>query len=187
MNIHELSLRARIPVASLRRLLALKVLKVDPEPDISATIRFAMRGGAKLSVPHMLALIDEPELIDTLQRFADRARAQIAALGDFKATSAPPEVTAYIIEAGRAKDSAALVLVEWAKSVLPTEPVDYAWLAVRLLAPLPVGLREQCAKLTTLALLHMRRAPEFTGYWHAVKRPGKRDTVLYHAQIRHDL
>lgn len=188
MNIYEISLKARLPVKALQRLEKLKVLTVDPEPDATAAIRFHMRGNARLSVPQLLALVDDPALVDTLGRFAERARAQIAALGDFKATSAPPEVTAYLIDAGRLDPAAIAVLVEWAKRVLPHEPVEYSWLAVRLLAPLPLGLREQSLKLAPLALLHMRKAPEFAGHWHMVKQ-GARDVPRYHAhkQVALDL
>lgn len=179
MNIHEISLKAHIPIKALKRLVDMKLLKVDPEPDISAALRFHLRGGAQLSVPQLLALIDEPDVIETLGRFTERARAQIAALGDFSASSAPPEVTAYIMEAGQGDDAAARTIALWAKSVLPTREVRHAWLAVRLLAPLPPHLRKQCGKLVTLALAYARKQPEFEGYWRNVT-VGKTKTIAYH-------
>ena len=154
---------------------------VDPEPDCSVALRFHMRGNARLSVRQLLMLIDDPTIIDTLGAFAPRARAQIAALGDFKATSAPPEVTAHIIDAARRSMVAAGFLVAWARPILPRTPVEYQWLAVRLLAPLSGKLREQSLKLAPLASLYMRLAPEFEGCWHKVKVGKNRETVVYHA------
>lgn len=188
MNIHEISLKSRIGVNALKRLEKLKVLKVDPEPDCSAALRFHMRGNARLSVPQLLMLIDDPTIIETLGRFADRARAQIAELGDFKRDAAPPAVTAYIIDAGRRNTDAARVLVNWAKGILPVGPVDYQWLAVRLLAGIGINLRGQSLKVVHLAVLYMRRDEEFSGYWHLTQQ-GAKSVSVYHsyAQLALDL
>lgn len=180
MNIHELSLRSRVPIKTLRRLEALKVLKIDAEPDMSAALRFHLRRNKTLPVAYLLALIDDPSLVSTLGGAADKARDQLDLLGNFNATSAPPGVTAYIMEAGRNDSAAVKILVDWAKSVLPRDPVPYSWLAVRLLAPLPASLRDQCLKLSTMALLRMRQSPEFAGYWQMGKVKG-RNVMFYHA------
>lgn len=173
MNIHDISRRTHIPLGSLRKLERLGVLMVDDEHDLAPAIRLHLGRNQQMSVAYLLALLDTPALVDDLGKYVDRAKGQVAALGDVKATAAPREVTAEIPEAAKGKPDALRALADWAKAILPADPVPYHWLAVRLLFPLNEFLREQNSPLVNLALLKLRQSPEFAG-WSATigaKRP----------------
>lgn len=178
MNIHDISRRTHIPLGSLRKLERLGVLMLDEEHDAAPAIRLHLGRNQQMSVAHLLALLDTPALVDDLGKYVDRAKGQVAALGDIKASAAPREVTAEIPEASKGKPDALRTLADWAKSILPAEPVSYHWLAVRLLFPLNEFLREQNAPLVNLALLKLRQSPEFAGWSRSVPRGGKTTTIF---------
>lgn len=179
MNIHDISRRTHIAIGTLRKLERLGVLMVDDEDDAAPAIRLHLGRNQQMSVAHLLALLDTPALVDDLGRYVDRAKGQIAALGDVKATAAPREVTAEIPEAAKGNPAALRTLGEWVKSILPaSDPASYHWLAVRLLFPLNEFLREQNSPLVNLALLKLRQAPEFAGWSRSVPRGGKTTTIF---------
>ncbi len=182
MNIYELSNKSGASLADLRKLEKLKVLKIDPEGEAIQKLRFHMARNMQFTLPMLLQMLDEPDLIDELgwqsKRYERRAREQLAALGDIQATSAPREVTAEIPGANYGDEGAALMIAEWLKSVLPVEPVGYHWVAARLLAPLNQCLREQYTSKLSLALLNVRKLPEFADHWRSEKI-GTRKTIRY--------
>jgi hypothetical protein len=183
MNIYQLSVKSGIPVTKLRKLEKLNALVTDGETGFIDTLIFHMRGNQVLTVAQLLALIDEPDLLDELgavrPRYASRAREQIAALGDTATDRAPREVTAAIQGAARGDDDESLIIVEWLKRVLPGSPVSHAWITVRLLLPLNPFMREQTAPLISPALLNARKLPEFAGHWHSWKA-GTRSRISYY-------
>lgn len=181
MNIYEVSRRVGISLSKLRSLEKLKILKLYPEEELAPALRFHLGRNAHLSVAQLLALLDAPATLDDLGRYAVRARAQLTSLGDVKAGAAPRDVTAYSIDAGKGDVAAAEILAAWLRSVLPGFAVTHHWVAVRLLIGLPESLREQNAKMLTLALLHVRKLPSFAGWWHS-EEFGMRNTIKYHAK-----
>jgi len=186
MDIYTLARKARVPLKTLRRIEKFGALKVDKESEQISQLLFHMRGNMKFTLPMLLWLIDDPALIDELGyisgTYAKRAEAQLRTLGDVKATGAPIDVTAEIQEASKGNADAALVLAQWLMNVLPDErTVSYHWIAARLLSPLNAFLREQNAPWITLALLNVRRLPEFAGYWKSVSI-GARNEIQYFAK-----
>jgi hypothetical protein len=190
VNIFRLSFQTGIPLRKLRLLERLGALRVDPNPEFIDGLIFHMRGNRNLTVAQLLALMDDPATLDDLgaarPRYASRAREQIAALGDVRATMAPREVTAAIPAASRGDDDEGLIIATWLKSVLPPVPVSHAWITVRLLLPLNEFLRGTTAPLISPALLNVRKLPEFAGYWHSWK-DGSRSTISYYARGKLDL
>lgn len=187
MNIHDLSRRTHISLANLRKLERLDVLKLDEETPLAAPLRLHLGRNQRMTVAQMLALIDEPATLDELGKYEARARAQLATLGDVKATAAPRSVTAEIVEASKGNPEACRALANWLKAILPSEPVPYHWVAVRLLAPLNEFLRETNAPLINLALLKVRGLPEFAGWWKSVPIAGRNTIVFQKAKIALDL
>jgi len=184
MNIFELSNKTHISVKSLRKLEKLKIDfgALDDEPDDflhAAKIRFVLMRKGQLTVEQLLQLIVDPSLFDMLKKYEARARAQIAALGDYQATLAPREVTAVIDRAAGAEADAALILAQWFGDVLPAEPVGHHWVAVRLLLPLPVFQREKAMSLVSLALMHMRKLDAFRPYWESIENKSGRKEIRY--------
>lgn len=183
MNIFQLSVKSEIPLAKLRRLEKLGALKLDSGgDDFTERLIFHMRGNPLLSVAQLLALIESPDLLDELEaarpKYASRARSQIVALGDIKQAQAPREVTAAIMGASRGDDDESLIIAQWLIAVLPVDPVPHAWAAVRLFAPLNSFMRDQMAPLIGLALMNVRKLPEFSGYWVSEKT-GSRAAIKY--------
>lgn len=180
MNIHELSTRTNISVAKLRKLERLRVLTVDPESDAAPALRFHLARNIGLSVPQMLMLIDNPDLIGQLGKYADRARNQIAALGEVHA--APRNVTAAIYDAARGDVTEAETLAGWLRDILPADPVPFYWIAVRLLHGLPATLKTQYAARINIALANVRKLESFAGWSHVETIAGK-NAIRYHKPL----
>lgn len=186
MNIHEMSNRTGVSLSTLRKLDRLGVLKVDAESDAAAAIRFHLTRNQQMTAAQFLAVLDDRTLISELGRYSARCQAQLDGLGAVEATLAPKSVTAEIPQAARGDDDAALVIAEWLMSILPADPVPHAWPAVRLLMPLNEFLREQYAPLINLALLNVRRLPEFALCWRSEKI-GDRNQIRYFSKTTLDL
>lgn len=179
MTLHDLCQKTKISMSTLRKLHRLKVdFSLIPEENAenteAAAIRFHLARNPDLTVNQMLRLIAEPDLIFELKRYTERAQAQIDALGNYKATAAPRAVTAYIADAGKGEkgvgDPAAVqVLVDWLKAILPTKPVNFGWIAVRLLINLPESLRAENAKMLLLTMINVRNHEDFKPYWSRTK------------------
>lgn len=180
MNIYQLSVKAQIPVVRLRKLEKLGALKVDGENEFIDRLIFHMRKNSVLTAAQCLTLIEASDLLDELHaakpRYAKRAREQLQILGDV--LPAAREATAAIAGASRGDDDESLIVAEWLKSILPSDPVPHAWVAVRLLKPLNEFQREQSSPLISPALLNMRKLPEFAGYWRSEKF-GTRSVIKY--------
>lgn len=179
MNIHEMATRTGISLKSLRKLEKLRLLKVDAESDIVSEIRFHFARSGQMTVAHMLALIDNPNVIQEFSpAYQKRVKTQLEALGDYATSKAPLSVTASLLSAAGRDPDGALVVAEWLKGVLPFEPVSHYWVSVRLLVGLGAEQRAQYIPLVGLALLHTRALPEFAGYWES-KKVGPRNAIFY--------
>ncbi len=178
MNIHDLAARTGISLKTLRRLDNLKVLRIDAENALAAELRFSLSRQSNLSVADLLTLLDNPEIFYDLRNYEDRAREQVARLGDVTSGAAPKHVTAEIQNAARGDKAAALVIIDWLKGILPAGPVGYHWIAARLLFPLNDFLRKENSKHVIRALLIVRAQPEFAGWWH-VRKIKKVDRAEY--------
>lgn len=179
MNIHEISEKHKISLRKLRAMAKDNLLRLDSvEDERSATVRNYLSRNANVTVEHLLWLIESPAMLIDLGRHAGRAKAQLSALGDVGATAAPRDVTAYIDDAARGDAEALRILLDWLLSVLPSKPVSHAWIATRLLIGLPENLRAHNVKKIPMALLNIRRMPEFAGGW-TIERNGTRTKTFY--------
>ena len=183
MNIHEIAKRSGVSLVNLRKLDRMGVLIVDQESERAGALRFHMARNPQLTTGQLLELMDDSDLIDELGSYEPRAREQLAAI-DWKGTalpwSAPKYVTAAIRDAGKGDENAARIIAGWLMEILPAvgKPVGHHWVAVRLLHPLNAHLREQNSGLVSFALSHVRRLPEFAGYWK-LEKIGKKNETRY--------
>lgn len=179
MNIYEISEKHKISLAKLRAMDKDNLLRLDSvEDDRSASVRYYLSRNTNATVEQLLWLIESPAMIVDLGKFADRARSQLNALGDVRQTAAPRDVTAYIDDAARGDADAMAIVSRWLRDVLPIKPVNYAWVATRLLIGLPENLRAFNIKRIPMALLNIKATPEFAGYWEIVG-DGKRNQTFY--------
>lgn len=178
MNIHDLAARTGISLKILRKLEKINVLKLDPENALAAELRFSLSRQSQLSVMDLLTLLENPDIFGDLRQYDERAREQVARLGDVTSGAAPKHVTAEIPNAAKGDRRAALVIADWLKGILPAGPVGYHWVAARLLFPLNPFLRKENSKHVIRALLIVRAQPEFAGWWH-VRKIHKVDRAEY--------
>lgn len=179
MNIYEISEKHKISLHKLRAMAKDNLLRLDSvEDERSALVRYYLSRNTNATVEHLLWLIESPAMLIDLGRYAERAKAQLSALGDVKATAAPRDVTAYIDDAARGDAEAQRILLDWLLGVLPGKPVSHAWLATRLLVGLPENLRAHNVKKLPMALLNIRKMPEFAGGW-IIEKNGTRTQTFY--------
>lgn len=186
MNIHDVATKSGVSVRALRKLEKLKLIRFDPDPDAdehprAAEMRFLLMRNQQLSAALLVELIENPPAFYDLRKYETRARQQVAALGDVRASVAPIEVLAAISDAAGADASAAQTLADWLKRILPSEPVSHYWVAVRLLLPLDPIQRDPIGKQISLALMHMRKLESFAGNWASVPGSGGRSVINYFA------
>lgn len=181
MNIHELANKTGIGLATLRKLERAGALKIDGKPmneghPRAGEIKHHLMRNQQLTVSHMLVLIDEPDVIDELGKYADRARGQMAEIGDAIGQGAPKSVTAFLPDAAKGDREACLAIADWLFLALPDRAVSYHWIAMRLLAPLNETLRDLYAPLINLALMRVRQLPEMANAWH---REGDKNSIVW--------
>lgn len=183
MNILELSRASRIGLAKLRRLESDGYLTGldDPDPILAPMLHYIARKG-QLTVEHLVALIESPELVAELGRYTDRARSQLAELGTM--APAPQRIAAEISGAAAGEPEAVAAVLEWAQGHLrhASAPVTHAWLAVPLLAAVPSNLRDYEAPRLRRVMLNLRRHKDFAGWWH-VEGEGSKRVTYYHCPI----
>jgi hypothetical protein len=190
LNIYEIAEKFAISVAKLRKMERDGCLRVDGEDsETAAALRHYLARNQQMTVAQIMSLLDSPALYIELGKWADRARTQVAALGDVKATAAPRDVTAYIDDAARGDSEAVEILMRWLHGVLPAKPVPHSWIAARLLINLPENLRASFIKRIPIALLNVRKQPEFAGWWTLAPTGAKdRNQTFYQkAKIALDL
>ena len=160
MNIHDMNSRFGIPYKYLRQLQRAKLLVVDEDDEIVSEIRRKLARNQPLSAGMLVAAVRMPEIADMLESatYAKRLRDQLAALGKVAETAAPADVCAFIDSAAGKDARGAKEIAAWARTVLPVEPVPYAWLAVRLLFHVPGKLQQRAQNRISLAMTKVRRA-----------------------------
>ena len=179
MNIHDLSRRASIPVATLRKLERLGVLKVDAESEAAAPLRSLLGRNQYLSLAQLFELVDKPALFDELGKWEPRARQQVADLGDLDATTVWAGVPSAVIVAASGEAEALNRLADWVQFAIPSDrDVSYHWLAIRLLRAQFPNARAQTLKTINLAFAKLRGVPKMKGWWHSVPF-GARNTIIY--------
>jgi len=133
MNVYEFTEQFRISLRKARRMEKMGVLCLDSsESEHGAEIRRQLSRGRPLTTSHFLRIIEEPPILRQLGRHRSKAESHMAALGNVGDEAAPREVAAHITDAARGDRDSIIVLVDWLKATVPTEPVTHHW-AIRYL------------------------------------------------------
>lgn len=179
MNIYEFCERFRISLQKARKMQAAGALLLDAgESEQGATIRRQLSKGQPLTVPQLLAMIEEPSILAELGHYRQKAKCALAALGDVKNEFAPKVVAAYISDAARGDIEAVSILVTWLKQIVPAEPVLHNWISVRLLLGIPANIRKFDVPRIQSALSRCRKSSDFNGWWR-VEKCGSRSCSVY--------
>lgn len=179
MNIFEFSERYKISLAKSRL-----ILKENPHWfDGSAStqgieIRAWLSNGQPLTAMQLCALIENPGFMLDLGKHAYKAEEAIARLGNVKAEIAPLMVAACITDAVSKDPDALRVIIEWLKSVIPSESVGHAYLATRLLLGLAPNVRQFDAPRLQRVFLNCRLHPSFAN-WFFVKKNFSKSITFY--------
>lgn len=180
MNIFEFCEHFHISLAKARKMNKAGILRLDENTSEAITeIRYALSRGQPLTAAQLVELVENPEGLVDLGRYASRAQDQLALLGDARGQAAPKLVAAYITDAAKGDPEAVGVLLNWLKSILPTQPVSHSFIAVRLLLGLAPNIRKYDVPRIPRALLNCRRHDAFAGWWHVENRKN-RNVTIYH-------
>lgn len=177
MNVFEFCERYHISLAKARR-----IAKDQPQ-WFSATgstfdaIRSTIANGDKLTAMQLVELIENPAGLLELGKYAFNAELALAALRDPRSQAAPKAVAANIMEAAKNEPEAVDILTTWLKEIIPSTPVNHAYLAVRLLLGVPENMRKSEGPRIPRALLNARQRADFARYWHVEKGVSRNSTV----------
>lgn len=186
MNLFEFCETFKVSLAKARKMDKAGVLRLDHNTSEAAqAIRHWLSNGQPLTAAMLCELIEQPGILLDLGKYADKARLELAALGDARKEAAPKLVAAHIADAARGDRDAVLVLVDWIKGILPARPVGHSWIAARLLMGLPANVRKFDIPRVPRALLQCRKRPEFAGYWAIEARGAK--TFTHYAKPKKGL
>ena len=186
LTIYQMNEKYNVSIRKLRRMQKDGCLRSDSSGDpIADDIRVMLSSGQHLSVKHIVALLEKPELVGELGDRQDIAQAQLRAIG--KPEPAPDDLWPEMAAAAANDPAALLKLIAWAQDVLPAgQRVRHHWLAVRLALAVPENLRKYEYPRLNRILHNMRRQPAFSG-WFTVNRSGARSVTWYHKPEGFDL
>lgn len=179
MNIHEIARRSGATLSTLKKLERLGVLKVEAESEVAAPLRTLLGRNQSLSLAQILLLVENADTLGELGKWEDRARDQIATLGDISSTPVPAGVPTACLIAASGDVDALDHLADWVQASLPPgKGVSFHWLAIRIVMAQHVRAREQSLKSINLAFGKLRGRPKMAGWWHSVPL-GMRNTIIY--------
>lgn len=182
MNIFELSDKSGIAVKRLRILDKLGALRHDASTTPTDEILATLKGGNRLNVGQLVYLVENRGELLELGKYTDKARAQLAEIGNTTGQGAPREIASQILEAFEREPAAVAALVAWAKTIIPARPVGHAFIAARLLLGVPKATRGYDAPRLRRVMLNCREHPEFAGWWKHEKIQGtkkSRNRTIY--------
>lgn len=185
-SIHEFSAEFHISLGKARRMEKRGWLRIDSNTTPIDEIRLALKKGARLTVAHLVELIDNPGGLLELGPYARQAEAQLAVLEDPKADAAPFNVAAQILDAYRNDAEAVGIVARWIESILPAGPVGHAFIATRLLLGVPAGeTRKHDVLRLQRVLMNCRANPVLAGHSFTVKQASR--NVTYYRKTSLDL
>lgn len=189
MNIYEIHEETGIALRKLHRLYAAGVLDCDPVDPVVSGIYTYLSRRTPLTVKQLLALIEEPKLLDDLAKHEIAAQLEIEELGNFASEAAPLEVVAHIHQAAYNDQLAISKIVPWLKSIIPADrAVRHHYVAIRLvMGSASPRMRQHHVALIRRALDYCRMHPEFNGWSKVVKRKSQPITWYEHPPARYDL
>jgi len=179
MNIFDFCDRFNISLAKARRMEKANVLRLDENtPDEVQEIRHLLLRGQPLSASHLAGLIENPGWKMDLGKYADKALAALAPLGDALDEKAPLMVSAYIADAAGNDPHAQGEIIAWLRKIIPRKPVPYNYVAVRLILGIPPIDRVNDIPRIPRVLLNVRKHESFSGYWRLVQNGTRNATVF---------
>jgi hypothetical protein len=176
MNIFEIAEKFNLSIAKVKRMekAGLLVATGNEGHPLAPTMRQTLINRRPLSAEQLLVLVQEPTVIAELRQRQGDARAQIAALGDFKADKPEPSFFPVIVDAAGFDDAAQRKLIAWLQGILPGEPVAHAWIAVRVAQGVRAGSgRDELLNTLTKALANCRKHEAFKGWYGSTSLAGK--------------
>ena len=172
MNIHEIAEKYKLGLVKVRR------MQGEGHPMVPAMRANLWRGQA-LSVAQLFALIESPEIFAELRTKQSQARAQIEALGAYDLDKPAASLLRSFADASENDSDAIKACIRWLKSILPVEPVPYAWLAVRVAQGITdVNARQDFLLKFGRAMHFVCLAPDFAG-WHTMEKFGHGNRKIY--------
>jgi hypothetical protein len=178
LTLVEFCERYRISLKKAKRMHKEGALRVADAPsDVGAKIFATLAARNPLSAYELCALVDDPGLILTLGRYADRASEQLETVGAAGSERAPKAIAALLTDAADGDVPSVEALGDWLRSILPVEPVPYAWIASRLLLAMPDNIRQFEGARIQRALNRVRKLESFAGWFAYELRAGRKVTL----------
>lgn len=177
MNIYETAAQFKVSVAKIRKMDKAGIMRLDNAHPLTDSMRFYLGKGQPLTVAQLVALVEDPTLIEQLGDKAGVALAQVAALGN--PNPAPAETVAEIDQASRGDMEATGRIIPYLITcILEAESkgqpvINHHYIAVRLVLGSPASLRDYNAARIARALLNCRTHPGFAGWWRVVPKGAK--------------
>lgn len=178
MTPYEFADKWKLSIKKVRQMMKVNNWPQEKENVRADAIRHLISKGQPLTAAHLCELVDSPELVLDLGKYAGRAQEQIDALGKAKEQAAPKEVTAYIGEAARGDTEAVGILSAWLKEIIPSRPVNHSFIAVRLLLGLAPSIRAFDVPRIPRALHECRKVESFAA-WFVSEPKGARNQTIY--------
>lgn len=179
MDAFEIAERCDISLKKTRKLAKALSLRTGRKDERSAKMRLKLCRNLQLSVWELMTLLNEGSLFRKLGQYENRARAQTYALGNVRAGAPPDDVTRHIEGAAAGHRESVEIIMRWLKSVIPSWPVRYHWIAVRLLINRWPYVRSRDTWQIEKALRNIRAHPEFAG-WSGKRPVGTWNPMFYH-------
>lgn len=180
-NIHDFCEAFHISLSKARKMEKGGWLRVAGSDTATDAMRASLSNGDRLTALQLVELIEAPAMMLDLGKYASKAQAELDALGGPR--PAPREVVANIMEAAKSEPEAVEILIGWLKSVIGSEPVGHAFLAVRLLLGLPASIRKSEGARIPRALLNARNHPTMAGWWHIQPSTKNRNVTIYQKKL----
>jgi hypothetical protein len=177
MNVFEFSEKYKLSLAKVRT-----IKKDYPQIFTDADSRFdparsRLAKGNRLTAMQLVELIENPGGLLELGKYAGIAERELATLGNPQGQVAPKEVVANIMEAAKDETEAVQIMVDWLRSIIPSDPVEHSFIATRLILGVPATIRRYEAPRIPRALLNARKHEGLQGWWHVERGVSQNRTV----------
>ena len=162
-------------VASLRK------FKLMPAPDRVHEVdemKGYLRQGRMLTVPQLVDLIRNPDMLRALGAKAAAARLQIESL-DNPDTQENGALALLIVMSVTLDESVLAALEAWIKATIPARTCTYHYLAVRVLLAARDVDRADVIRRMKYAFMLVRKRPSFAGWW-TMDKNRKVPATIYH-------
>lgn len=179
MNIFEIAEKFDVSLRTLRRLEKGGVLRCKPRDPILDALQYSLAKGNALSVAQLAALIDNPDWLLDLGRYAGAAEIQLEGVGKPREEAAPRSVTLHLEDAARGDPAAAAKIGTWIVGMLPEHPVNYAYVGSRLFYGVPETQRKSAIGRIGKAVTAAKRHAPLIDCWRMIGRANNQRTEFF--------